>query len=214
MNYYMFHIGDYATAAGKLTLMEDLAYRRLLDLYYSKEGDIPNDPERVARLLGMRNESESVSYILSEFFLKSENKYKNARCDEEITKYKAKANRAKKANEIRWGLGKDLKSDLTSDTDKIATNNQEKKKYIKKKISVPHDFAISDRVRTWAEKNHHTNLEQHLENFVLTCESNSYTYANLDSALMRAIRDDWAKIKNNDEHEPYNPGKLLGMEEI
>ena len=37
MNYYPFHIGDYASHTRHLTLMEDLAYRRLLDLYYLHE---------------------------------------------------------------------------------------------------------------------------------------------------------------------------------
>lgn len=63
-----------------------------------------------------------------------------------------------------------------------------------KKTLIPKDFKISEEVKTWAEKNNHQNLEQHLENFVLTCESKPYKYTNWDSAFKRAIRDNWAKI--------------------
>ena len=37
MNYYPFHLGDYAARTAHLEPMEDLAYRRLLDLYYLGE---------------------------------------------------------------------------------------------------------------------------------------------------------------------------------
>ena len=41
MNFYPFHIGDYASATRHLTWIEDAAYRRLLDVYYVKEGPLP-----------------------------------------------------------------------------------------------------------------------------------------------------------------------------
>ena len=37
MHYYSFNIGDYASHTRHLTAIEDLAYRRLLDLYYLHE---------------------------------------------------------------------------------------------------------------------------------------------------------------------------------
>jgi hypothetical protein len=49
MHYYQFHIGDYRSATAHLTNEEDLAYRRLLDMYYDTEVPIPNDPKDVAR---------------------------------------------------------------------------------------------------------------------------------------------------------------------
>ncbi|NDH69342.1 MAG: DUF1376 domain-containing protein, partial [Gammaproteobacteria bacterium] len=33
MHYYQFHIGDYKSHTHHLSLLEDLAYRRLLDFY-------------------------------------------------------------------------------------------------------------------------------------------------------------------------------------
>lgn len=51
MNYYPFHIGDYASATRHLSWDEDAAYRRLLDLYYTTEKPIPLDERSVFRLL-------------------------------------------------------------------------------------------------------------------------------------------------------------------
>jgi len=128
MNYYSFHIGDYATHTRYLDLLSDLAYRRLLDLYYTSEAPITLDVDKASNLIGMREHSEIVSEVLSNFFLKSEDGYRNARCDAEIEVYHAKADRARSANTKRWDSQKQpdsLKSDLKSEQSRIPTNNQE-----------------------------------------------------------------------------------------
>jgi uncharacterized protein YdaU (DUF1376 family) len=133
MNFYPFHVGDYASHTKGLSLLEDLAFRRLIDLYYLNEAPITDDVERAARVIGMRDHIDIVSYILSEFFLKSEDGYRNTRCDEEIEKYHAKAERAKKACASRWGSSEEQSDmDLKSDADKMLTNNQEPRKTSKK----------------------------------------------------------------------------------
>jgi uncharacterized protein YdaU (DUF1376 family) len=43
MNYYPFHVGDYAAHTAHLEPMEDLAYRRMLDAYYLRESPLPVD---------------------------------------------------------------------------------------------------------------------------------------------------------------------------
>lgn len=75
-----------------------------------------------------------------------------------------------------------------------------------KKTQIPKDFFISERVKSWATKNKYSELEKHLENFILVCESKDYKYTNWDSAFMRAIKDNWAKVKayNNEEKEKFN----------
>jgi uncharacterized protein YdaU (DUF1376 family) len=106
--------------------MEDLAYRRLLDWYYTNEQPIPLDIARAAKLIGMQDYTAEVAEILSNFFLKTEDGYSNKRCDEEIAKYQAKAERAKQANNKRWGSKTDLKSETLSDPNQEPiTNNQE-----------------------------------------------------------------------------------------
>lgn len=60
--------------------------------------------------------------------------------------------------------------------------------------SLPDDFSLSDRVKTWAAEKGHTRLDEHLEAFKGKAQAKGYTYADWDAALMNAIRDDWAKL--------------------
>ena len=112
MNYYSFHVGDFSAHTSHLYPMEELAYRRMLDQYYLSESPLPADPEKVARLIGMRDQSAMVSEILSEYFVKSDDGWTNKRADEEIAKYKAKASRATAANLSRWANATEKKSDI------------------------------------------------------------------------------------------------------
>lgn len=122
MNYYSFHVGDYAVHTIHLSDEEDLIYRRLIDLYYQTERPITIDVDRAARLIRKSGQVELVESVLGEFFQKTETGYTNKRCEAEITKYHAKADRAKAANDKRWS-GHVLKSDQKSET--ISAPNQE-----------------------------------------------------------------------------------------
>jgi uncharacterized protein YdaU (DUF1376 family) len=124
MNFYSFHVGDYAAHTKHLTPMEDLAYRRMLDLYYTSEKPLPAEPEKVARLIGLRDCLQEVSDVLSDFFVKSEEGHRSKRCDDEIAAYQAKAGRAKQANLARWG-GEKSEPSLKSESRQIPTKNQE-----------------------------------------------------------------------------------------
>jgi uncharacterized protein YdaU (DUF1376 family) len=85
MHYYQFHIGDYISHTIHLSLEEDLAYRRLLDMYYDTERPIPNNIPLVSRRL--RLGSDVVQSVLDEFFQASDEGYKNRRADLEIREY-------------------------------------------------------------------------------------------------------------------------------
>ena len=85
MIWYKFHLGDYITHTLHLSDAEDLAYRRLLDLYYMSEQPIPLDTELVARKI--RLDLDITESVLGEFFEHTENGYRNSRCDAEIAKY-------------------------------------------------------------------------------------------------------------------------------
>jgi uncharacterized protein YdaU (DUF1376 family) len=87
MNYFQFHIGDYSTHTRHLSLYEDLAYRRMLDLYYTHEKPLPLDAAKIARLIGMRDHVDEVVTVLADFFTESESGYHNARADSEIAAY-------------------------------------------------------------------------------------------------------------------------------
>jgi uncharacterized protein YdaU (DUF1376 family) len=85
MIWYKFHTGDYLTHTVHLSDAEDLAYRRLLDLYYMSEKMIPLDTEAVARKI--RLDLDITESVLGEFFEKTETGYFNNRCHVEVAKY-------------------------------------------------------------------------------------------------------------------------------
>lgn len=64
-----------------------------------------------------------------------------------------------------------------------------------RKSAMPEDFAISERVQTWAQKNGFDHLELHLEHFKSAAKAKGYTYVDWDSAFENAIRQDWAKVR-------------------
>ena len=87
MIWYKFHLGDYITHTTHLSDAEDLAYRRLLDLYYMSEAPIPLNAELVARKI--RIDLDITESVLGEFFEHTENGYFNHRCHVEVAKYQA-----------------------------------------------------------------------------------------------------------------------------
>lgn len=97
MNYYPFHIGDYRSHTAHLTLLQDLAYRRLLELYYLHERALPPDPALCARRIGMSMHLEDVQVVLEDFFVLDEEGYRNKRCDEILAKFISQREKAQKA---------------------------------------------------------------------------------------------------------------------
>jgi len=95
VNFYPFHIGDYVSHTAHLSDAEDLAYRRMIDLYYMNEQPF-NDCSTVARRI--RSTPEVVENILMEFFvLEEDGTWHNKRVDEEIAKYHNRLDQASKA---------------------------------------------------------------------------------------------------------------------
>ena len=126
MNYYPFHIGDYISHTSHLSDAEDLAYRRMIDLYYQTEEPF-KDVAWVARRI--KSTSEIVKLLLEEFFEFDSDAWRSKRADEEIAKYRLKADSARNANRIKTekksALITELKSELISEPNHIVTNNQE-----------------------------------------------------------------------------------------
>jgi len=100
VNYYSFHIGDYRGATAHLTNDEDLCYRRILDLYYDKDGELP-DIRTISRRV--RFSEEMVNTILEEFFVFKEDRWVNDRADKEISDFKLFSKAGKKGAKARWG---------------------------------------------------------------------------------------------------------------
>lgn len=127
MHYYNFNIGDYLKHTLHLTLEEDLAYRRLLDMYYDTEAPIPNNIPLVSRRLRMG--FEVVESVLNEFFEASEEGFRNYRADGEIAEYHKFLDK-QKANGRLGGRPKKGKKpmgipSLTQTEPKITLNNKQ-----------------------------------------------------------------------------------------
>jgi uncharacterized protein YdaU (DUF1376 family) len=103
MHYYQFNIGDYASHTRYLTQSQDLAYRRLLDLYYLHEKPIPK--ENPAALIGMNDCLTSVEQVLNDYFILTDKGWVNKRANEQIDEYRNKQKSAslagKKSAEVR-----------------------------------------------------------------------------------------------------------------
>lgn len=102
MKYYPFYVGDYAAHTRHLSLLEDLAYRRLLDLYYLNEGPPRGTAADCARAIGMRDHVAEVQAVLAEFFLLDEEGWHHTRCDEELARYQAMTQGGRRGAAARW----------------------------------------------------------------------------------------------------------------
>lgn len=89
MNFYKHHIGDYDADTSHLSWHEDLAYSRLLRLYYRSERPIPTDISQACRLVRAvsKQERQAVNAVLREYFRLHDDGWHNKRCDEELTKW-------------------------------------------------------------------------------------------------------------------------------
>lgn len=140
LHFYQFNISDYRAATAHLSNEEDLAYRRLLDMYYDSEQKIPLDIQWVSRRL--RVESVVLRDVLNDMFVKHEDGYFHERCDAVIRHYQAMAEK----NRINGRLGGRRKKPTGLPTEtheepspkatnnyKLQTTNQEKEKEKKEK---------------------------------------------------------------------------------
>jgi uncharacterized protein YdaU (DUF1376 family) len=104
LNFYAFHIGDYASRTGHLEPMEDLAYRRMLDLYYVREEPLPWDVPEIARLIRLRGQDDVILAVLKEFFVPSEGEgWLHPKCEEVIAAAQKKSGGARASANKRWG---------------------------------------------------------------------------------------------------------------
>lgn len=85
MKWYKFAAAEYQIKTIHLSDAEDLAYRRLLDMAYLSEKPIPLDTNLVSRRI--RIDQDIVEQVLTEFFEKTEQGYRNRRVEEEVEAY-------------------------------------------------------------------------------------------------------------------------------
>lgn len=104
MNYYEHHLGDYLRDTAHLSMLEDGAYRRLLDAYYIREAPLPSSIREVFRLVraSSKRDREAVETVLREFFVESLEGWTHARCAREISRFMDKQRKARASAEARW----------------------------------------------------------------------------------------------------------------
>jgi uncharacterized phage protein (TIGR02220 family) len=98
LNYYRRYVGDYLRDTSRLSMIEHGAYNLLLDYYYAEERPIPIDLEEVYRMVRaiLPEERRSVVKVLTSFFTKGEDGYRQKRVDHEIeVSKKARSNGSK-----------------------------------------------------------------------------------------------------------------------
>jgi len=156
MHYYQFNIADYRSATVHLSNEEDLAYRRLLDMYYDMETKIPLDTQWVARRI--RVDTTVVQDVLNDMFDKHEDGYFHARCQETIEHYHAMAEK----NRANGKLGGRRKNPVATDSQPSAkaTNNQElitnnQKPVVEKSqrgSRLANNWVLPEEWKAWADK--------------------------------------------------------------
>ena len=104
MNYFPFHIGDNASATRHLSWDEDMAYRRLLDIYYTTEKPLPAEMRSVFRLVVASTDAqrEAVQTVLEEFFILTDEGWRNERADREIVAMQEKQQKQRDKANKRW----------------------------------------------------------------------------------------------------------------
>lgn len=86
MNYYKHHIGDYAAATAHLTWDEDMAYTKLLRVFYRDERPLPADIAATCRLVraGTKPQKDAVARVLQEFFSLTADGWVQGRAEKEV----------------------------------------------------------------------------------------------------------------------------------
>lgn len=110
MHYYQFNIGDYIKDTAHLSDMEDLAYRRMIDLCYLRERPLPESVDEIARLIRMRTHTESIAIVLQDFYVLTKDGYINKRVEKELNGFKSKSDKARASAKSRWSKNKDLQN--------------------------------------------------------------------------------------------------------
>lgn len=105
MNYYPRYPGDYLAKTLDLTMVEDGAYTRLIDWYYSNERPIAHERRYAVGRATTPVERQAVDSVLAGFFERDGDVWRHDRIDEEISKATPRIEAAK-ANGSRGGRPK------------------------------------------------------------------------------------------------------------
>ena len=102
MNWYKFRYAEYAASTRHLTELEDLVYRRCIDLYYGHKQPFPNAEWAAKRI--QISDVQVVDSILKEFFRHGEDGYSYQQADDDLSDFEAKSKKARDAVNARWAI--------------------------------------------------------------------------------------------------------------
>ena len=107
VHYYKHHLGDYAGATDHLSWDEDMAYTRLLRVYYRDEKPLPLVKPQLYRLAraSSRAQRAAVDAVLAEFFTQSPEGWHNKRADKEIANDREFIAQQRERAQKRWHGG-------------------------------------------------------------------------------------------------------------
>ena len=145
-------------------MIEDLAFRRLLDHYYLHEAPIKQ--RDIARQIGMRDSEQEVLAVLSEFFISTEDGFINPRADTEIAKYRKFSEDGKKGAAMRWHKDTNGEANSPPNATPMATNNHKPitNNQIKPSICPPNGELEPAPIKKLPECNHKAVIELYHEN--------------------------------------------------
>ena len=195
MHYFSFHISDYMSHTAHLSLMEDLAYRRSIDIYYLHEKPLPEDASMVARLVRMPDHVPEVKTILEEYFTLQLGKgWTLNRADEEIQKYKNRILASSKGGKsTALARSKSTPSGLvpTNNHKPITNNHKPIKETLKRPLNVSK--------KTWEDfLLHRKNLKKPLTETALVGIKNEVkkTSISLEDALIMVQARGWQSFNS------------------
>ncbi len=197
MHFYSFNIGDYISHTKHLSDMEDLAYRRLLDLYYLHERTLNEDVATVARKINMRDNVPEVKVVLEEFFILEVGKgWTNPRADEEIEKYQSKVQSAIRAGKASALARSNARSTKVQPNKKQETINNKQETYNNKTLKRPRTVTK----KTWDDfLIHRKNLKAPLTETAFKGIKNEVnkTSISLEEALTMCQARGWRSFKSD-----------------
>ena len=177
--------------------MEDLAYRRLLDLYYLHERTLNEDVSIVARKINMRDNVPEVKVVLEEFFILEVGKgWTNPRADEEIEKYQSKVQSAIRAGKASALARSNARSTTVQLNNKQETLNNKQETYNNKTLKRPRNVSK----KTWDDfLVHRKNKKAPLTETALKGIKNEVkkTSISLEDALVMCQARGWQSFKSD-----------------
>lgn len=221
MHYYQFNIGDYKSHTDHLDLLEDLAFRRMMDWCYLHEEPLPLDINEIAKKILMRTHTESIAYVLEEFFIKTDSGYINSRIKKEVDAFKAKSDKARKSAEARWNK-KQPQSEGNANALQPQSEGNAKQETLNTKQETLNKNQLSntsakanpsfDLFKYWCDvmgKNLSTSkLTPKRDKAIKARLKEGYTFEQIKAAI-DGCRNDPFSMGHNDRQKPFNDIELI-----